>query len=337
MKKTMILLAALLVTGGSWVGADEILFKNGDKLSGEIKSAEGDTLVIATKVAGEVKVKLSEVKTFSTDKPLELHLSDGTVLKQPIVQAEEGKIATAPGGLVQAQAIPVEKIKQINPPPVSWKGALLAGATLTRGNTYTDSLSLAFDATRRSTDDRISLGAQYLYSREKSDGKARVTVENWKAMGKYDYFFTDKWYGYVNSRVERDHIANLDLRLTPGAGVGYQWIESAKANFNTEAGVSWVYERYTDPDTTRSHVAARLAYHYDRKLSDQVSFFHNLEFLPSVENFNQYLVTADAGIRAKLTNDFFSELKVELTYNSEPAAGKLRTDVRYIASLGWAF
>jgi hypothetical protein len=40
-------------------------------------------------------------------------------------------------------------------------------------------------------------------------------------IAKYDHFFTRKFYGYIGTKVERDGVAELELRLTPGAGVGY--------------------------------------------------------------------------------------------------------------------
>ena len=40
------------------------------------------------------------------------------------------------------------------------------------------------------------------------------------------------------ARSARDRIAHLDLRVTPGVGAGYQWIERPDFNFSTEAGLS---------------------------------------------------------------------------------------------------
>ncbi len=317
---------------------DEVILNNGDRLTGEVKSVDGGKMKVATAMAGTVEVNLSDVKTFSTDKPIELVLEDGTVLKQPIVQGAPGQISTGGKGPVLGNAIPIASIKKVNPPAVKWTGALTAGAILARGNTHTDSANAAFEAVRRAEIDRITLNASYNYAREKTEGSSpRVTSENWSAAGKYDYFIGDKWYVYGNAKVERDHIANLDIRFTPGVGAGYQWIESARTNFNTEGGLTWVYERFTDPESTRDYVAARLAYHYDRKLNDNVTFIHNLEILPSLEDFGQYILNVDAGIRARLTETFFGELKVVAQQNTQPAEGKSDWDTRYIANVGWTF
>ncbi len=338
MKHIALLAAAVCISIGT-VRADDIVFNNGDKLSGTIVSMDQGTMTISSAVAGEVKVNMKDVKTFSTAGPVDIKLNDGTIIHQKVVGADQGKFALAAGGALQPQTLSMASISQINPVKEKWTGAVKMGAMVTRGNTFTDTINFSLDAVRRGEDDRITLGAGYIYGREKNTdtGISSTIAENWFATGQYDYFFAPKWYSYGNLRVEKDRIANLDLRFAPGGGVGYQWLESAQANFNTEAGLAWVYERYTDPDDTRQYVAARLAYHYDRKLNDRVSFFHNMEFIPSVENFKQFLVNADLGLRAMMSKDWFAEFKVEWKHNSQPPASKDRDDLRYVASVGWSF
>jgi putative salt-induced outer membrane protein YdiY len=156
------------------------------------------------------------------------------------------------------------------------------------------------------------------------------------AMAKYDKFWTEKLYGYATFKIEHDRIANLNYRLAPGVGIGYQWIETPSENFNTEVGVSYVYEDY-DPGDNDDFVALRLAYHYDRKLADNVKFFHNFEILPSVEDLGDYILTTDIGLRLDLTEHFFTEGRIELQRDSQPAPDTQKNDVRYILGVGWAF
>jgi putative salt-induced outer membrane protein YdiY len=327
-----------LILGGVAL-ADEIQFKNGDRLSGKIDRLEDGKLVITTAVAGEVKVSLADVKTFSTEGPIEIHLADGNVINQKIVSAEAGKIATAPGAAIQGKDIPLEQIKKVNPVKVKWTGDLSAGLLLTRGDSYSDNFSLALNAMRRGEDDRITFGAAYLYGKTRSPdtGEKSVTTDNWFAQLKYDYFFAPKWYGYGQARVEKDRIAELDLRLMAGAGVGYQWIERETLNFSTEAGLTWLFEDYSNATPKSDTIAVRLAYHVDHKLNENVALFHNLQYFPSLEDLSDYFITTDAGVRAGLTKSMFAEFKVELNYDSTPAEGATTSNLRWIINVGWAF
>jgi putative salt-induced outer membrane protein YdiY len=330
---------ALLATCVGGVRADEILFNNGDRLTGKILSAEGGKLKIKTDVAGEVTVDIKGVKTFTADEPVTLHLKDGNVLKDKVAPATtQNAVQTAGSGAVAAQDVELTLVEKINPPPVRWTGSLVAGAIISSGNTESQAYNVSFDAVRRADDDRITVGAGYFFGQQTDPdtGLESTTTDNWFVQGKYDYFFSKRWYGYANARVERDRIAALDLRFTPGVGIGYQWVERADFNFNTEAGLTWVYEDYETGESD-SHFAARFAYHVDKRLNDKVRLFHNLEFLPSVEDVEDFNVNTDAGVRATLTDNMFGEAKLEWKYDSTPAPGAEKNDLRWVLGVGWTF
>lgn len=315
----------------------EIVFKNGDKLTGKVTSLADGKLVIESAVAGTITVDMANVSTFSTDDPVEIHLKDGTVLKQPVVTTQtDGAVATTQG-LIDAQELSLTDMEKINPPPVKWTGSVSAGALITSGNSNTSNVSAAYDAVRRTDQDRISSAGQYLYGRqEDSNGNDNTTTDNWFITGKYDYFLSEKVYWFTALRVERDRIADLDLRVTPSTGLGYQWVESDEMNFFTEAGLAWVYEDYSNAGSN-DYFAARLAYHFDKKINDKVDFIHNLEYVPSLENINEFNLNTDAGIRVAMTEKLFTDFKFEWRYDSEPAPGADKNDFRYIIAVGWQF
>jgi putative salt-induced outer membrane protein YdiY len=247
-------------------------------------------------------------------------------------------VHAAAGGGMAGGAIAIKDIKTINPPPVKWTGAIAANGLMTRGNSNTENIGITVDASRRAEIDRITFGASYLYGRQKDpDTNVRsTTTDNWFLFGKYDYFFSKKFYAFLSSRVERDRIAELKLRFTPAGGVGYQWIEKPNMNFLTEAGLAWVYEDFENADSA-DHFALRLAYHFDKKLNDKVNFFHNLEYLPSIEEISDFNLNTDAGVRVTMTKNMFTEFKVEWKHDNEPAPGAAENDLRYILGVGWAF
>jgi len=333
---TCALAVSLALVGRAW--ADEILFLNGDRLTGKIMSAEGGKLVIKTDSAGEVTVDLAKVKTFSTDEPIVIQSGDSFI---------SSKVGAGPDGTVQVfpveggapQAIALKDVSRINPPAVKWSGSVVGNALITTGNSETENFGLSVNAVRRSEIDRITFGGAYYYGRqkEKDTNKRETTVDNWYVLGKYDYFLTKKFYLYGNVRVEQDKIAELDLRLMIGGGVGYQWFETPTFNFNTEAGLVWVYEDFKN-NGKDDHLAARLAYHVDWTPIKPLKLFHNLEYLPNITDwFGDYNLNADAGLRATVYQGFFAEAKVELRYDSTPAPGAKKEDVRYLLGVGWQF
>jgi putative salt-induced outer membrane protein YdiY len=345
MRRNGFIAVALIVCallGQSHALADEVIFTNGDRLNGTIKSVEAGKLTIDTKLAGTVVVDLKNVKTFSTDKPVQTRLKDNTIVRDPIQAkgAPATQPTTGPSEIsIGGNTLPLSDIKRINN-GLAWTGAIIANGSLARGNTHSTDFGLSANASLRRDDeyhdDRFSLSGAYNFGKQKVAGTEVTSADNWFAQAKYDKFFTDNFYGYGVLRYDHDRLAFLNYRLAPGVGAGYQWIESADFNFSTEAGVSYVYEEYSN-DGNNDRVALRLAYHLDKNLNASVSIFHDLEWLPAFDNPADYNLNTDAGIRAKMTDKLFSEFKVVYQRDNTPAPGALKDDVRFLLGVGYTF
>lgn len=332
--------ALIGLCGAAVASADEILFNNGDRLTGKIASVEGGKMKITTKVAGDVIVDVKDVKTFTTEGPVEIRTVDSPREKivSPATGDQPGSVRVTPAGPAAPQVVPLDKIKYVNYSE-DWTGSVVAGALFARGNTFADEVNIGFDVTRRTLDDRITFGGAYHFGRQKDPdtGDKRTTTDNWFLQGKYDYFFTERFYGFASLRYDHDRIAELDYRLLPAAGVGYQWIDRPDIKFDTEAGLAYICESFED-DTSNSAISAKLAYHYKHAWwEDKVQFFHNLEYYPSLERLDDYLILTDVGLRTAITTNMFAEYRFELRYDSTPAAGLHNTDLRHIVGVGWKF
>jgi putative salt-induced outer membrane protein YdiY len=347
-------LTVAAIFGGAFavqIRGDEVIFNNGDRLTGTVLSADGGKLKIKTNVAGEVTVEMKDVKTFTTDDPIELRTKSGEVItgRATTQPADEvpGTIAIAPSASAEAAAaaapttmptVPLADVKYLNFNQ-KWTGALVAGAMFARGNTYADQANIGFDAQRRRIDDRLTFTGQYSYGRQRDEdtGEKSTSVDNWFATAKYDYFFTEKFYAFAALRYEHDRIADLDKRVIPGVGVGYQWFDTPDFKFDTEAGLAYVHEEFEDGDTNDA-MSLRLAYHLKKNLwEDKVALFHNLEYYPSLERIDDFLVITDLGVRAAFTEKMFAEYKIEYRYDATPSEGQDHTDLRHVIGVGWKF
>ncbi|MHC4483191.1 MAG: DUF481 domain-containing protein, partial [Planctomycetota bacterium] len=201
--------------------ADEIHFKNGDRLTGKIQSLADGKLVFKSDVAGTMTVDLSNVQTFSSDAPIKIHLKDGTVLNQKVVGSEPNSFAIEQGEALVSQEFELAAISAINPPkpPVpKWSGDVSIGFTSTHGNTKTDTLTASLNLGKRTEKDRTKISGDYAKSEQEDPdtGEDTTTEDWWRLRGKYDYFFTKKLYGFLDGRYEKDAIAQLDRRVLVG-------------------------------------------------------------------------------------------------------------------------
>src|SRR5258707_7428844 len=134
-----VLTLSLVVAGPA--AADEILFLNGDRLSGKIVSADGGKLTIKSETAGVVTVDLAKVKTFSTDEPIVIKTGD-TTLTSKVTAGADGTVQVVPVAGGSPQVIALKDVANINQPGVKWTGSLVGNALITTGNSETESFGL---------------------------------------------------------------------------------------------------------------------------------------------------------------------------------------------------
>jgi len=337
----MLLLISLLLFAQAGYG-DEILLKNGDRLTGKIVSLVGGKLVFNSDAAGEVTVELSNIQTFSSEEPVTVNLKDGTGFKQRLMSSEAGRFSIRGSESIKAQEFAVGDIISINPPvkPIpKWTGSVSAAITSTHGNTKTESITGSANLKKRTEKDRTTLNADYARGKQddRATGKEETIEDWWRARAKYDYFFSKKTYGYLDGRYEKDAVAELDRRVTVGVGGGYQWIESADMNFSTELGLASLYEKYDNQTDSNSEISAQLGYHFDKKLRKNLSFIHELTYYPALDKFSDYYLTTTAELRSNFTKTLFMNVKAILDYDATPAIGAHKTDVKYFLGLGYSF
>ncbi len=341
-KQGMLIIAVCLFWMSAPLAADEVYLVNGDRITGKIKTLFDGKLTLESDMAGTLTVDVNNIATLKTSGPVEVLLKDGTGFKQRLEKAETGKFAIEGGETLRAQDFSIGVVSAINPAPKpvpKWHGDISGSIVSTHGNTAIDTRSVSVNLHKRTENDRALLTVDYLYGKQKNSdtGEKEVTQDEWRAHGKYDYFFTKKMFGFFSSRYEKDRIAELKRRIVVGAGAGYQWVESEKLNFSTEAGVASRYEAYYDQTDSTSQLTAQLGYHFDMKINSAFSFINDLAYYPAAEKISDYYLTTTAELRAKITKQFFTNFKVIFDYDATPAEDAGKTDVKYVLGFGVQF
>ncbi|HKC05807.1 MAG TPA: hypothetical protein VKJ67_02990, partial [Methylomirabilota bacterium] len=93
---------------------DEVLFLNGDRLSGKILKATGGKLTIKTDGAGDVVVDMSKVKTFSTDAPVEVGVKSQAPVSADVGAGPDRYVETAPAPGAPPEPVAIADISAIN-------------------------------------------------------------------------------------------------------------------------------------------------------------------------------------------------------------------------------
>ena len=230
-----------------------------------------------------------------------------------------------------------------------WTGSVNLGASITGGNTEIRTLSLSIDAELRREKDRHTVKGWWNYADNTESGptgdSTDVTARNAGATYKYDYFFTEKTYGFGIAGVETDDLAMLDLRWYGGVGVGRQFVEEEDFTFSGELGVTYFDEDFVEPapptpTSDTDYVAARVAYNLMKRVSETTVFEQTAAIFPSLESqsgpYNVY-AKVDSRLKLSVTENMFAQLQWVYEWDNTPAAGAKESDNLVIASLGWGF
>jgi len=322
---------------------DRVTLANGDVLTGTIKSMADGKLTITSPLIGDVTVPMTNVSDMVTQAQINLQTKSGdTTTKARVTGIEAGNLKLE--GELPSMAI--ANLGKINPPPhvdPEWTGSVKLNGLWTEGNTDRRAVGAAFDASLRREIDRISVDAAWDYGEERNPTTGQWALSQRRAGAgiKYDYFISKKWYALVTSRVLGDTLANLDLRFTGGAGLGYTWIEDSSTTFLTELGLSYLNESYRivvapDPDSV-DYLAARAAYKLVHLFSEKTKLVHGVEAFPSTENIRDTYLQAKTEITTSLTDSMIASVAHVLDWDNTPSRGFERTDNRILLSVGWSF
>ena len=142
-------------------------------------------------------------------------------------------------------------------------------------------------------------------------------------LGEYNRLFTERAFGYIRLDALHDAVADVDYRLTLSPGAGYYFVKQENTTLRGEVGPAFVYEKQGG-DTT-GYVTLRLAERFDHKLNDRVKLWQSIEFLPQVDNWDNWILNGEIGIETSLTPKLSLRTYLQDTYDNEPhrAGGKM--------------
>lgn len=326
----------------SMVYGDQVFLTNGDRITGKIIKLTDGKMVLASELAGQITIEAKNIKTFGSDAPMKVVLKDGTAFERKTVAGEPNQFIIEASETLKPQSFMVSDIVAINPPvkpEPKWTGNISAGLTSTRGNTRIDAANASINLGKRTEKDRIQVSLDYAKGRQEDTvtGIARTTEDWWRMKGKYDYFFSKKMFGYVDTRYERDGIALLERRMVVGGGAGYQWFETPTTKFSIQGGLASLYEKFDNMPTSNSELSAQAGYNLERQMTKTIKFIHDLTVYPSFNDFADYYLTTTGELRVRFTDRMFLNFKTIFGFDATPAPGRGKTDIKYLLGVGLEF
>ena len=352
MQKAALVILALSTILSQRLFADQVVLKNGDRLTGTIVDSDGKNLTLKSQFAGEVKIQWDAVQEITTGEPVYVTGKDGQVLVGP-VKTEDGKfdVKTANSGQVsvakdvvqsvrskEQQAAYDAEIERIRHPKLLdfWGGVVDTGLAEASGNTKTLTFNLSAKAARTTSRDKISAYALSLFSRNSTTGTALTTASLVEGGTRYDFNISDKWFAFGQLDLLHDRFQELYLRLTPAGGVGYRAIRTPNTTLDLTAGGALNKEFFTT-GLSRTSGEALLGEAYSHKFGKITTLTESLQVFPNLTDIGELRSVFNLGLVTQLTKVLSWQITFTNLYLSNPPPGVKTTDAILTTGLRFTF
>jgi len=346
----------------SAVFADQVTLKNGDRLTGTVVKSDGKTLVLHTEAAGDVTFKFEDVQEIKSDEDLHISLKDGkTAVGQVTTTDGKLEIATKNAGTVEAPKDDVALIrndaeqtaydKSLHPGLMhGWNGGVNVGFSVARGNSQTENLALAFNAIHPTLNDKITLYASSINT--KNDLATPSDVASLEQGGiRYDRNLNPRLFAFAGADFMANALQFLDLRAVYSTGFGFHAIKSDTTILNFLGGVNYTHETYsngpvvvgsippvyTSYGKTNKFVALTLGEEVNHKIGKGTVITQNLYFYPDLQDTSQYRWTLNFGSVTKISKWFGWQNQFGDIYVTNPPLSAKKNDMVFTTGLNIVF
>jgi len=306
--------ALSLFAFGTTLFADQVVLKNGDRLTGTITKSDDKTLLIKTEFAGDVTVQWPAVQEINSTQPLHVTLANGKTVAGPVATTDGSlAVTTAASGTVTVAKTDVTALrsdaeqtayeKSLHPGLLQgWAGGANVGFALTAGNSETKSLAVAFTADRKTLHDEISLYENTVYTADDAPGaNPSTTADTNQGGARYSRNLNPRLFAYGSADFQTNALQDLNLRSVFGGGLGFHAIKTDKTTLDFLVGPNYTREDYST--VTNSFVALTLGEELARKVGASTLVTQKLYFFPDLSNgeTGQYRTAFNLGTVTKLS------------------------------------
>jgi putative salt-induced outer membrane protein YdiY/small nuclear ribonucleoprotein (snRNP)-like protein len=341
-------LACLLVSAllpAAW--ADQVVLKNGDRVTGSIVKKDDKNLTVKTDHLGVIAIPWDQIESIVAEKPVNIVLQDGRTL-QGTLTATSGKaevitpqtrVSVTPADIVTIRNDDEEKAYQRLLHPgwgELWAGTGTVGFAGTAGNAKTMTFTTGINANRITNTDKTSLYFSLITATARVDNESKDTAEAARGGISYAHDVNPRLFLSVFNDYEYDRFQDLDLRLVLGGGAGFHAWKREKDSMDLLAGIAYNHSSFSTP-MTRNSAEFYWGNEYALKLGSATSLVQSYRMFNDLTNTGIYRVNFDIGLSTKLLKWLSWNIALSDRFLSDPAPGRKTNDFLYTTGLGIAF
>jgi putative salt-induced outer membrane protein len=328
--------------------ADQVVLKNGDRITGAVVKKDEKSLTVKTDLFGTVTVDWDKIESLRTDKPVTVQLSGGEAVKGELVirdSAAEVAGRQVPAAEVAAVRDSSEQRtyeRLLRPSWLDlWAGNATFGFAGTSGNADTMALTLGTNATRVTRGDKTAVYFNAVRASALVGRVSATTAQAVRGGWAYSRNLTSNLFVNTFNDYENDRFQSLDLRFVLGGGFGYIAWKGERGRLDVLGGGAFNRESFAAneqrPAFIRRSGEAYFGDDFTWKMNSITSVYQNLRVFPNVSTGGEYRLNFDSGVTSKLLRWLTWNAAISNRYLSNPAPGRQQNDILYTTGLGITF
>lgn len=327
--------------------ADQIVLKNGDRVTGSIIKKDAKNITIKTEHFGVVVTPWDQVESIIAEKPINIVLSDGRAIQGTLTGSGGKAEITTPQSklnLVQADIAVMRNddeeraFRRLLDPGWGdlWAGTGTVGLAGTSGNAKTLTFTTGINANRVTRTDKTSLYFSLIKASARINDQDENTAEAVRGGIGYSHNINSRLFFNAFNDYEYDKFQNLDLRFVLGGGLGYHAWKTDRSSLDLLAGAAYNRSSFSTP-FVRNSAEFYWGDDYSLKLSSATSLVQSYRMFNDLKDTSIYRVNFDIGINTKLLKWLTWNISLSDRYLSAPAPGRKSNDFLYTTGLGISF
>jgi hypothetical protein len=334
------LFSSILIAAHAHAATDVVTLKNGDHLTGEIKSVDRGILRFDPDYSDAIDITWEHVATLVSATNFEVTLDSGERLFSTLGDAAEAATINLASFDDERRALPIATIVRMNP----IEGRIIEriemsvdlGYSLAKANEAEQS-SLGYDFQYRDEVRLLRLKADSSTTQDENDPPStRVNTSlNWRR-----FLEGREWDPIVIGQIERNDELGINRRITAGGGMS-RWLTDTNTNrmsfFGGLVGGKEEADGIEDAESSFEAVVGLTAewFRYDEPELDVSLNFSVYERMTGESKTRGNL---DVDFRWELFSDSFWGFNIYYSFDTHPeSATASKNDYGVVTSLGWDF
>ena len=333
-----VLMLALSLPGLAADKTDVVIMKNGDRLTGDVKSLERGKLRFDTDATGTISIEWDEVDYLSSDQNIQVETEDGVRYLGNL-----GKAADKRGLVVETDtgAIDLAATHVVLMTPIEEKGIERLDGDITAGYNFAKAsevqqFQFGLDSDIRTETQIFGLSIDAVIS----DSADNESSQRHSLDLDYTRLRPNRWLTGAVVRLDRNDELDLDLRTSVGVGGGRILRQTNSQHLQLTGGIQLSRENVSGLESDEDTVEAFASVNWDwfRYDTPELDLSTNLQVIPNLTDTGRIRAEFDIKLRWEIVHDLFWQLTLYDSFDSDPVVVDAeKNDYGVTTSLGWEF